>query len=253
MKIYIYCRVSTPFQGNGLLVQAKACRSYLNNLVSSLATQEDWRKRFQSALKSSGEVIVEVVAETISGSVPFAKRPRGGELLGKLQSGDHWCVWKLDRAFRSARDCLNVLADLKKLDVSTSVCDLPNGADVSGNGIASLFVGIMASVAQWERERISERTADQKRLAKDQGRYLGGKLPWEKRLVNRRPVDDPKKILAVRRMRKWRGAGVSLRECQGRLAKTNLLISLDAITRLTDDVASAEGKRRGRRKRPVKA
>ena len=248
MKIYVYCRVSTPLQSDGLAAQERECRAFLNNM----AGQTHWRKRFAGSLTAAGNVIANVLHETISGSVVLGKRPRGQELLAKLERGDHLCIWKLDRAFRSARDCHNTLAELKERGVSTTVCDLPDGADVTGNGIANLLIGIMASVAEWERERIRERTADQKRLAKDQGRYLGGKIPWEKTLVGGRPVDDPKKTAAVKHLRNWRTEGVSLRDCQARLTKKGFRISLDAIKRLTDHVASAEAKRRGRRPRAAR-
>jgi putative DNA-invertase from lambdoid prophage Rac len=172
-------------------------------------------------------------------------------LLAQLRKGDHLCFAKLDRAFRSARDCChNTLALLKERGVSTSTCDLPDGADVTGNGIAALLIGIMAPVAEWERERIRERTADQKRLAKDQGRYLGGKVPWDKKVVDGKLVDDETKRTVVRRLREWRGEAVPLRECQARVKKHHKTsLSPDAIRRLTQEQAADEAKQRGRRRR----
>jgi DNA invertase Pin-like site-specific DNA recombinase len=115
--------------------------------------------RFAERISASGKLLVEVVNEHISESVALAKRPEAGKLLAPdtgLQRGDHLYLAKLDRAFRSSRDCHNTLAELKERGMSTSVCDLPNGEDVTGNGIATLLLGIMASVAEWERERIRE-------------------------------------------------------------------------------------------------
>ena len=245
MSIYIYCRVSTTQQSDGLDAQEATCRSFLGNLLA----QETWKKRFQSVTTASGQLTVSVVRETVSGSVAFPKRERGAELLAKLKKGDHLCFAKLDRAFRSARDCHNTLAELKKLGVSTSICDLPDGADVTSNGIASLLIGIMASVAEWERERIRERTADQKRLAREQGRYLGGKIPWDKEVVDGRLVDDEGKRTVVRKLREWRSEAVPLRECQARVAKVfKVSLSLDAIRRLTDEQAATAAKQRGRRR-----
>jgi putative DNA-invertase from lambdoid prophage Rac len=244
MNIYIYCRTSTVQQQDGLAAQESICRSFLNNLLA----QAQWRKRFQDRISSSGQLLVEVVNEQISGSVAFPKRPRAGELLSKLQKGDHLCIAKLDRAFRSARDCHNTLAELKERGVSTSVCDLPDGADVTGNGIAALLIGIMSSVAEWERERIRERTADQKRLAKQQGRYLGGKIPWEAKVVRGALVPDDKKISVVKKLRTWRGKGVSLRDCQQNVKKLGYDISIATIQRLSDEARSEAAKKRGRRK-----
>ena len=245
MSVYIYCRTSTVQQQDGLAAQESICRSFLNNLLA----QDQWQKRFQGHINSSGQLLVEVVNEQISGSVAFGKRLRAGELLTKLQKGDHLCLAKLDRAFRSARDCHNTLAELKGRGVSTSICDLPDGADVTGNGIAALLIGIMSSVAEWERERIRERTADQKRLAKQQGRYLGGKVPWNKKAVSGKLVADAEKTGIVKKLRTWRSKGVSLRECVERAKGQGFEISIATVQSLTDDVRNEIAKRRGRRGR----
>lgn len=243
MRVYVYCRTSTPLQNDGLAAQEATCRAFLNNL----AQQEQWHRRFKPCIAASGALTLEVISEQISGSVAFAKRPLAGDLLRRLEKGDHLCIAKLDRAFRSARDCHNILHELRQRSVSTSVCDLPDGADVTGNGIAALLIGIMASVSEWERERIRERTADQKRLAKEQGRYLGGKRPWEKTIVRGKLVDDEKKMIVVRKIRKWRSEGVPLRTIVARVEEHGFSISTDAVRRLTENVANAV-RTRGRRK-----
>jgi DNA invertase Pin-like site-specific DNA recombinase len=102
-------------------------------------------------------------------------------------------------------------------------------------------------VAEWERERIRERTADQKRLAKEQGRYLGGKHPWEATVVRGKLVEDPKKMIVVRKIRKWRSEGVPLRTIVQRVEEHGFSISTDAIRRLTQNVPNAVTTR-GRRK-----
>ena len=218
--------------------------------MENLLAQDHWRTRFKDKVNASGRLLIdEVVTEHISGSVAFTKRPAAGALLAKLQKGDHLCIWKLDRAFRSSRDCHNTLAELKERGVSTSVCDLPNGEDVTGNGIAALLIGIMASVSEWERERIRERTAEQKKLAKDRGEFLGGRKPWDKQKVMRdgkvvKLIDDPKKVPIVKNIRAWRSAGVSLRAIVQRVeTQHGLAISTDAIRRLSDDVPGAVKRR----------
>lgn len=242
MNIFIYCRVSTVQQHDGLDVQESRCRAFLDNLLA----QDQWKKRFDSCVNASGKLLItEVVNEQISGSVAFTKRPRAAALLAKLKKGDHLCIWKLDRAFRSSRDCHNTLAELKERGVSTSVCDLPNGEDVTGNGIAALLIGIMASVSEWERERIRERTAEQKRLAKDRGEFLGGRKPWDKKKIVRdgkvvKLIDDPEKVPVVKKIRKWRNDGVSLRDIVSRVwTQYDFAISTDAVRRLSDDVPGA--------------
>ena len=91
MSIYIYARVSTVQQNDGLDAQEATCRSFLNNLLA----QEAWKKKFQSVTTASGQLRVNVVREQISGSVAFPKRPQGAALLAKLKKGDHLCFAKL--------------------------------------------------------------------------------------------------------------------------------------------------------------
>ena len=60
--------------------------------------------------------------------------------------------------FRSASDCLAVVEAFKARGVSLFLLDLNGGADdVSGNGIARLFLTIVAAFAAFERDRIGER------------------------------------------------------------------------------------------------
>ncbi|HNV04009.1 MAG TPA: recombinase family protein [Vicinamibacterales bacterium] len=248
MSIYIYCRVSTVQQndGLGLDAQEKKCRDFLTGLLS----KDEWQRRFKSLVDASGKLKAHVVKEQVSGSVPFQKRPQAAALLARLRKGDHLCFAKLDRAFRSARDCHNTLAVLKETGVSTSICDLYGGEDVTGNGIAQLLIGIMASVAEWERERIGERTKDAKRAAQAKGMYLGGKIPWDKKIVDGRLVDDEAKQSLVEQLKKWRRDAVPLRDCQARLMEQHgASLSVDAIRRLTADDTAEAARKRGRRKR----
>jgi DNA invertase Pin-like site-specific DNA recombinase len=79
-------------------------------------------------------------------------------------------VAKLDRLSRNAA-FLNQLFDA---DVAIRCADMP---------FADRFtVGILAQVAQWERERISERTKAALEVAKSRGRKLGGKRPNQRSL-----------------------------------------------------------------------
>ena len=100
----------------------------------------------------------------VSGAVPFHERPEGGKLWGELRKGDTLVAAKLDRMFRSASDCLAVVEAFKARGVILFLLDLNGGADdVSGNGIARLFLTIVAAFAEFERDRIGERIRATKR------------------------------------------------------------------------------------------
>lgn len=96
-----------------------------------------------------------IYSEHISGGVIAHQRPVLGELLGKLKVGDTLTVVKLDRLGRDAIDVLSLIRELKERGVGVRILQL--GADTSGSA-GSLIIGILASVASWEREIIKERT-----------------------------------------------------------------------------------------------
>jgi DNA invertase Pin-like site-specific DNA recombinase len=109
-----------------------------------------------------------------------------------LQKGDVLVAAKLDRMFRSARDCLKVVEVFKERGVSLYLLDLNGGADdVSDNGIAKLFLTIVSAFAEFERDRIGERIRATKRAQKARGEYLSGTPPfgWT--------YDDAHKLVAI--------------------------------------------------------
>jgi DNA invertase Pin-like site-specific DNA recombinase len=116
------------------------------------------RHRLEGWAMQRGSEFSEVVVDPgVSGGIPFAERPEGGKLWPRLQKGDVLVASKLDTLFRSAADCLQVVEELKTRGVSLFLLDLNDGADdVSGNGIARLFLTIVSSFAEFERDRIGE-------------------------------------------------------------------------------------------------
>jgi len=165
------------------------------------------------------------VERGVPGSKPLADRPEGGALLQLLQPGDTVITPKLDRMFRSAQNALDVLAQLKGRGVSLHMIDL--GGDVTCNGVSKLVFTILSAVAENERERITEVTADERR----KGRFLGGarapfglrKVP-DTRVVNGVTLvkgytlePDPEQQAAIRRMIELHDEGYSLRQIAERI------------------------------------
>jgi putative DNA-invertase from lambdoid prophage Rac len=187
MAVYGYVRVSTDAQaedGESLAVQQRQL--------------EGW------AMQHGKAVAAMHVEAGISGAIPFAERPEGGKLWAKLVKGDALIAAKLDRMFRSASDCLNVVETLKTRCVSLYLLDLNGGADdVSGNGIARLFLTIVAAFAAFERDRIGERIRATKRAQKARGEYLGGKAPfgWRATGNGQEMVPIPEQQAALARTR----------------------------------------------------
>jgi site-specific DNA recombinase len=113
----------------------------------------------------------------ISGSVPLDRRPQGAALLATAKKGDVVVAAKLDRLFRSASDALNTAESLKRQGIDLVLTDIGNEA-VTANGSAKLFFGILASIAEFERERIVERITVGKRAKVARGGCDGGQPPY---------------------------------------------------------------------------
>jgi DNA invertase Pin-like site-specific DNA recombinase len=76
---------------------------------------------------------------------------------------------------------------LKARGVSLFLLDLNSGADdVSGNGIARLFLTIVSAFAEFERNRIGERIRATKQAQKARSEFLGSKSPFGWRLAKGR-------------------------------------------------------------------
>ena len=182
-----------------------------------------------------GQVLDEVHVEAgVSGAVPFDERPEGGKLWAQLQNGDTLVAAKLDRMFRRAADCLDVVETFKARGVSLFLLDLNGGADdVSGNGIARLFLTIVSAFAEFERDRIGERIRATKRAQKARGEYLGGRPPFgfsydaEHKLV---PV--PEQQAALRRIRKLAAEGLSPYKIADDLASRDVKLSHVTIRKI---------------------
>ena len=120
----------------------------------------------RDALKVAG--CEKVVTEKVSGA--SLKRPKLEKLLRSLDAGDVLTVWRLDRVGRSLPHLLEVVADLKARDVGfQSLNETIDTTTANGELIFHLF----ASMAQFERSLIVERTQAGLMAAKKRGARLG--------------------------------------------------------------------------------
>ena len=118
----------------------------------------------------------------VSGSIPLGLRPAGEKMLADAKAGDTICAVKLDRLFRSAIDALATVKALKEREIDVILIDL--GSDpITGTGVAKMIFGIMASFAEFERERIAERMEDGRSVKRDRQGHLGGEPPYGWKVV----------------------------------------------------------------------
>jgi putative DNA-invertase from lambdoid prophage Rac len=232
MATYGYARVSTSQQareGDSLPAQERMIAGY----AQILGTKVD-------------RVFVE---RGVSGSRPLRERPEGAALLAALQPGDTVITTKLDRMFRSARDALDVLEDLRKRGrVSLHMIDL--GGDVCGNGISKLVFTILSAVAEAERDRTRERVLDIIADKRKRGVHVGGQRPTGYCIAEDGTlVPNETEQKAIARMVKLRATGLSFRAVAEKVsAETGVKVSHETCRALV--TAATAGKRaRPRRKR----
>jgi DNA invertase Pin-like site-specific DNA recombinase len=105
-----------------------------------------------TALATAG--VVKTFSDTMSGAKD--DRPGLGTLLVYVREGDTVVVWKLDRL---GRNTLHVLETVKALtDRGVMLVSTSDGID-SSTASGRMVIGVLASMAEFERELVKERTA----------------------------------------------------------------------------------------------
>jgi len=110
----------------------------------------------RDALKKAGVTKKNIYHDTASGKKD--DRPGLEACLKALRKGDVLVVWKLDRLGRSLRHLVNTVHDLSDRGIGFKVIT-GQGANIDTTTASGKMVfGIFASLAEFERELISERT-----------------------------------------------------------------------------------------------
>lgn len=139
----------------------------------------------------------EFIDEGVSGAVPAADRPGFAEMLSYVREGDTLHVYAIDRLGRDAIDVQQTVKVLRAKGVKVDV----HGLGVIGEGVGDLILAVLAQVAEMERARIRERTANGREVAKRQlaetGRTQHGKTS-----MGRPAKADPTEVKAWRETNK---------------------------------------------------
>ena len=157
MKAYGYCRVSSMEQveGTSLNVQHQQIEAY-------------------AALK--GIDLVSVYHDAgISGGTPIAARPEGSKMVEALQDGEAEAVIivKLDRAFRSALDCLQTIERWQKATIALHIVDLGGTSIDTSTTMGKFMLTVLAASAEMERGMIKDRCNSGRRARKLEGKRIG--------------------------------------------------------------------------------
>lgn len=115
--------------------------------------------------------------DVVSGSKAFAERTKGGQLINDIEACkiNYVVVSSIDRLGRSLHDIVNTLEYFNNKGVVLRVDNLGLESMVLGktNPTFNLIVGVMANVAQMERETLLERQKEGIAIAKAKGVYNG--------------------------------------------------------------------------------
>ena len=173
---------------------------------TSLDTQE---KRCRAFAELHNFSIDKVYQEVVSGAVEFRKRPVFQKVLSELKSNSKLVVSRLDRLSRKVVDTLNLIDDFKKEHKEICITDIGN---IHKDGVSKIFVTILASLAEIERENISIRIKASKKIAKENRRYLGGYSEFGYKVENKKLVPDDKEFLVLQSMISLRKSGLGYRK-----------------------------------------
>jgi putative DNA-invertase from lambdoid prophage Rac len=118
-----------------------------------------------------------VVSETVSGSSAMDQRPGFIKLVDRLEAGDVLVVTKLDRLGRNVVDVCGTVGRLEAMGVRVH-CLALGGLDLT-SAAGKMTMGVLASVAQFERDLLIERTQAGLQRAKAEGVTLGRPLTFD--------------------------------------------------------------------------
>lgn len=143
----------------------------------------------------------QIYKEKISSSTRH--RPQLEEVLRYLRKGDQLIVTSMDRLARSLVDLHTIVEVLVSRGVSVRFLREGQTYSAKADPIAKLMLGLMGSVAEFERSIIRERQAEGIAKAKARGVYKG-----RAKVLNEEQVTQA---------REWVGAGIPKAEVARRL------------------------------------
>lgn len=122
----------------------------------------------EDALIRSGVLPENIYKDIISGK--STSRKGLDECMAQLKPGDTLVVWKLDRLGRSVNHLKRIVEDLHDRGINFE--SLKEKID-TGSAIGKFFFHMMAALAEFERDMISERVSAGMAAAKARGQKLG--------------------------------------------------------------------------------
>lgn len=201
MKVIGYCRVSTEDQGKNSSIehQIKSIRAFCES--------QDWE-------------LIAIFKDKASGK--SFKRKGFKEMQEALVSkqADMLLVYKLDRLSRSLKDILTLVEDVLN-PLKIAIKSVVESFDTS-KPEGKLFLTMLGSFAEFERQRTRERIIAGK-IAKTKKGYWVGTLPYGYRRKKGEVVIESKEFKVVKLIRHLRKEGLQYLEISDYLDKQGIL------------------------------
>lgn len=184
----------------------------------SLEAQQDKAKAYASLYDLD---LVEVIVDA-GESAKSLDRPGLQRALAMLKTGqaDALLVVKLDRLTRSVVD-LGKLIETYFAPGKAALMSVGEQIDTR-SAAGRLVLNILASVSQWERETIGERTSAAMQHKQAKGEYIGGETPYGFDLVNGELIEDEAEQEVIQKAKAYQAEGLSLRKIAAELDKQGI-------------------------------
>ena len=159
------------------------------------------------------------ITESISGTVKFANRPMGLEIMSSLKRGDHIICSALDRFSRNTLDLLQVIEKFKRMKVNLHFTEF--GEVTGSDAMGSVFVKLLSVFAEFYSKQCSEKQKATKDRLKSQGKFFGGKKPFGYDVdQNNYLIPCEKEQQVIRDMQLMRKQGTSYQKVADQITKT---------------------------------
>lgn len=164
------------------------CSSFSQLVGTTLSEQQ---RQIESYCSLKNIQLLDVIIDpAIKGEIPIHLRPQGKRLVDAIDNGiiDTVCVTRLDRAFRSASDCLNMSEQWSRKGISLRILNFAGQEVNTSTAVGKLWLTMMAGVSEFEKNLTKERCAEGREARRAEGKVIGGlrfgyDLDDDKRLI----------------------------------------------------------------------
>lgn len=177
----------------------KSSEDGLDQNFNSLHAQREACENYIKSQRHEGWSVISKSYDDGGYSGGTLKRPAMAALLSDIKRGmiDVVVVYKVDRLTRSLIDFSRIVEILDSANVSfVSITQQFNTTSPMGR----LTLNVLLSFAQFEREVTGERIRDKVRASKAKGMWMGGRVPFGYKVVEKKLIIDEAKSELISRI-----------------------------------------------------